>query len=67
MARKKWSDSARKKQSKTIKKMWADKKKTEDTREPWVIAQEKREADRGSRSCRRDSDAGFYLRLSRRV
>tara|TARA_R110000782_G_scaffold54848_4_gene115962 strand:+ start:1974 stop:2351 length:378 start_codon:yes stop_codon:yes gene_type:complete len=46
MARKKWSDSARKKQSKIIKKMWADKKKTEDTREPWVIAQEKREADR---------------------
>ena len=27
MARKKWSDEARKRQSKAIKKMWAEKKK----------------------------------------
>ena len=62
MARKKWSDAARKRQSKAIKKMWADKKKakikqasvtmkmaTKDTREPWEIARDEREEARVKR------------------
>ena len=37
MGRKKWSDEARKKQSKIIKKMWADKKKASVTMTPVVV------------------------------
>ena len=62
MARKNWSDEARKRQSKAIKKMWADKKKakikqasvtmkmaTKDTREPWEIARDEKEEARVKR------------------
>ena len=37
MGRKKWSDEARKKQSKIIKKMWADKKKASVTMTPVIV------------------------------
>ena len=62
MARKKWSDAARKRQSKAIKEMWAEKKKAKikqasvtkkvaakDTREPWEVYRDEREAARLSR------------------